>query len=164
MSMGLFNYLLHPTPLPVILSHIHIKNVSFELNACPAFQGNWFEFCMARAWQTFKDMDIKCFFKKCWGINYAGFCIWGVRAHTHVPAHPKQRFAKKAHFAKSFKVCGRLHAQNNVFYLSLSIKQRSYEKISCICYFIGSVVKIVLYLHFRDPKDDRLRQIKKKHE
>ena len=69
---------------------IHIKNVSFELNACPAFQGNWFEFCMARAWQTFKDMDIKCFFKKCWGINYAGFCIWGVRAHTHVPAHPKQ--------------------------------------------------------------------------
>ena len=63
---------------------------------------------------------------------------------------------KKAHFAKSFKVCGRLHTQNNVFYLSLSIKQRSYEKISCICYFIGSVVKIVLYLHFRDPKDDRL--------
>ena len=39
---------------------------------------------------------------------------------------------------------------------------RSYEK-SCafICYFIGSVVKIVLYLHFLYIKDDRLQQIKK---
>ena len=33
-----------------------------------------------------------------------------------------------------------------------------------ICYLIGLVVKIVLYLHFLYTKDDRLRQIKKKHE
>ena len=33
-----------------------------------------------------------------------------------------------------------------------------------ICYFIDSVVKIVLYLHFPHTKDDRHRQIKKKHE
>ena len=31
------------------------------------------------------------------------------------------------------------------------------------CYLIGSVVKIVLFLHFLYPKDDRLRQIKKRH-
>ena len=41
--------------------------------------------------------------------------------------------------------------------------QRSYEKICVfICCFIGSAVKIVLYLHFLDTRDDRLRQIKKK--
>ena len=34
--------------------------------------------------------------------------------------------------------------------------QRSYEKIMCICYFIGSVVKIALYLHFLYTKDERL--------
>ena len=33
-----------------------------------------------------------------------------------------------------------------------------------IHYFIGSVVKSVLYLHFLYTKDDRLQQIKKKHE
>ena len=39
--------------------------------------------------------------------------------------------------------------------------QRSYEKIMCICYFIGSVVKIVLYLHFftqRTTDFDRLKR------
>ena len=41
--------------------------------------------------------------------------------------------------------------------------QRSYKK-SCVFfgYFIGSVVKIVLYLHFLYTKDNRLRQIKKR--
>ena len=34
----------------------------------------------------------------------------------------------------------------------------------CICYFIGSVVEIVLYLRFLYTKDDRFQQIKKKHE
>ena len=33
-----------------------------------------------------------------------------------------------------------------------------------ICYFIDSVVNIVLYLHFLYTKDNRLPQIKKKHE
>ena len=51
-------------------------------------------------------------------------------------------------------------------YLSFTFikTQRSYEKIMCICCFIDSVVKIVLHLHFLYTKDDRLRQIKKKHE
>ena len=57
-------------------------------------------------------------------------------------------------------------SNNNVFYLSLSIKHKVLPRKSCvfICYFIGSVVKIVLYLHFIYTKDDRLRQIKKKYE
>ena len=42
--------------------------------------------------------------------------------------------------------------------------RRSYMKIMCICYFICSVVKIALYLHFTYKKDDWLQQIKKKHE
>ena len=42
--------------------------------------------------------------------------------------------------------------------------QRPYKKIMCICYFIRSVVKIVLYLHFFYTKDDWFQQIKKKHE
>ena len=42
--------------------------------------------------------------------------------------------------------------------------QISYKRIMCICYFIGSVVKILLYLHFLYTKDDRPQQIKKKHE
>ena len=32
----------------------------------------------------------------------------------------------------------------------------------CICYFIGSVVKIVVCLYFLHTKNDGLRQIKKK--
>ena len=41
---------------------------------------------------------------------------------------------------------------------------RSSKKIMCICYFIDLVVKIVLYLHFLYTKNNRLWQIKKKHE
>ena len=49
----------------------------------------------------------------------------------------------------------------NVFYLSLSIKHKDLTRKSCvfICYFIGSVMKIVLH----KAKDDRLWQNKKKH-
>ena len=39
--------------------------------------------------------------------------------------------------------------------------QRSYETIICICYFIRSFVKIVLYLHFLYTKDDWLWQLKR---
>ena len=42
--------------------------------------------------------------------------------------------------------------------------QRFYKKIVCICYLIGSLVKIKLYLFSLCTKDDRLRQIKKKHD
>ena len=38
--------------------------------------------------------------------------------------------------------------------------QRSYDKIMFICYFIGSVVKIVLNLHFLYTKDDKFDRIK----
>ena len=64
------------------------------------------------------------------------------------------------HMPKTLETC------NNVFYFSLSIKHKDLTRKSCvfICYFIGSVVKIVLYLHFLYTKDDRLRQIRKKHE
>ena len=79
--------------------------------------------------------------------------------HTRTLLHtPKNRDVQK-----SFKVCGRLHVENNVFYFPLSYKDLT-KKVMCICYFIGSVVKIVLYLHFLYTKDDRFRQIKKKHE
>ena len=40
------------------------------------------------------------------------------------------------------------------FYKTLRILQ---ENHALICYFIGSVVKIVLYLHFLYTKGDRLR-------
>ena len=36
------------------------------------------------------------------------------------------------------------------------------KKAICFTSFIGSVVKIVLYLHFRYTKDGRLHQIKKR--
>ena len=36
--------------------------------------------------------------------------------------------------------------------------RRSYAKIMCICYFIGSVVKIALYLHFLYTNFDRLKR------
>ena len=54
--------------------------------------------------------------------------------------------------------------QQRFLYLTFYKIQRSYKKIVCICYFIGSVVKTVLYLHFLYAKDGRLLQIKKKHE
>ena len=38
------------------------------------------------------------------------------------------------------------------------------SKTTCFIYFIGSVVKIVLYLDFLCTKDGRLHQIKEKHE
>ena len=49
------------------------------------------------------------------------------------------------------------------FYLSLSIDLK--RKSSLFIYYLtGSVVEIVLYLYFLYTKDDRLPQIKKKHE
>ena len=56
--------------------------------------------------------------------------------------------------------CADRTSKTNVFYVPLSLKyKRSYEKIMCIYCFIGSVVKIVLYLHLLYRKDDRLRQM-----
>ena len=62
-------------------------------------------------------------------------------------------------------MCGRSHVQNNAIYLSLSIKHKDLTRKSCVfIYFIDSMMKIVLYLHFLYTKDDRHRKIKKKHE
>ena len=55
------------------------------------------------------------------------------------------------------------HLKQQCFLSSTIYKiQGSFEKIMCI-YFIGSVVKIVLYLHFLYTRNERLQQIKKKH-
>ena len=93
------------------------------------------------------------------------------RTRTRTPMHTSKilgRCKKKAHLVWLKKLQGvrkiaRLKQQR---FLSLTLHKthRSYEKIMCICYFIGSVVKIVLYLHFLYTKDGRLQQIKKKHE
>ena len=53
--------------------------------------------------------------------------------------------------------------QQRYFSFTFYKTQWSYDNIMCICCFIDSVVKIVLYLPFLYTKDDRLRQIKKKH-
>ena len=63
-------------------------------------------------------------------------------------------------------VIDRMSKTKNVVYLSLSIKHKDLTRKSCvfICYFIGSVVKIVLHSYFLYIKDDRLQRIRKKHE
>ena len=50
--------------------------------------------------------------------------------------------------------------QQRFLSFTFCITPSSYEKIMCICYLIGSVVKSVLYLHFLSTKDGTLRQIK----
>ena len=83
--------------------------------------------------------------------------------------HPKlYRCAKKSTpcLIKKASRCAADHmSKTTTFFIFCFYKiQRSYEKIMCICYFIGSLVKIVLYLHFLYTKEERLQQIKKKHE
>ena len=99
--------------------------------------------------------------------------LWHMR---HVIAHAclctclKQRHAKESMpcLIKKASRCAADHtSRTTMFFIILSTfykMQRSHEKIMCICYFIGSLVKIVLYLHFLDINDERLWQIKKKHE
>ena len=60
-------------------------------------------------------------------------------------------------------VIDRMSKTKNVFHLSLSIKHKDLTRKSCvfICYFIGSVVKIVLYFYFLYTKDNKLQKIKK---
>ena len=56
-------------------------------------------------------------------------------------------------------------SRTTMFFIILSSTfykiQRSYEKIMCICYFIGSLVKIVLYLHFLDINDKDFDKLKR---
>ena len=59
----------------------------------------------------------------------------------------------------------RCAADHTSIHLPLLINIKIIKKFMCIYYFIGSVgVKIVLYLHFLYTNDNRLQQIKKKHE
>ena len=53
----------------------------------------------------------------------------------------KQRRAKKACLVSLIKL------QRFLSFTFYKV-QRSCEKIMCVCYFIGSVVKFVLHLHF----------------
>ena len=76
---------------------------------------------------------------------------------------------KKAHLVWLKKLQGEQQIarlkQQCFLSFTFHIAQKLYEKIMWfICYLIGLVVKIVLYLHFLYTKDNRLRQIKKKHE
>ena len=83
--------------------------------------------------------------------------------------HPKHYRCEKKSMPCLIKKASRCAADHmsktTTFFIFRFYKiQRSYEKIMCICYLIGSVVKIVLYLYFLYTKDERLQQIKKKHE
>ena len=56
--------------------------------------------------------------------------------------------------------------QQHFLFFTFYITHKDFMRKSCvfICHLIGSVVKIVLYLHFLYTKDNRVRQIKKKHD
>ena len=67
---------------------------------------------------------------------------------------------------KSFKRCRQIaRLKQRVLSFTFYITHKDFTRKSyAFIYLIGSVVKIVLYLHFVYTKDDRLRQIKKKHD
>ena len=98
----------------------------------------------------------------------SGFGIWGMQLHVHASAHAYKirDVQKKAHLVwlKKLQDVWQIARLQRFLFSRFYKIQRSYEKIMCICYFIGSVVKIVLYLYFLYTKDERLQQIKKKHE
>ena len=92
-----------------------------------------------------------------------------MRSHAHASAHAEniRDVLKKALLVslKTFQGVQQIaRLKQRFLFFTFYKTQRSYEKIVFICYFTGSVVKIVLYLHFLYTKDDGLRQIKKRHE
>ena len=99
----------------------------------------------------------------------SSFGIWGVRSRMHSSAHAlnTRDMQKKAWLVWLKKLRGvwQIACLKQRFLSPTFYKiQRSYEKVMCICYFIGSVLEIVWYLHFLCTKDDRLQPMKKKHE
>ena len=94
--------------------------------------------------------------------HFPGLGIWGVRSPLH---KPKIETCKKnvPCLIKKLQGVQQIACLKQQCFLSPTFSkiQKSYEKIMCICYFIDSVVKVVLYLHFLYTKDNRLRQIKK---
>ena len=90
-------------------------------------------------------------------------------ASTYLCTHLKHlRCAKKAHLLWLKKLQGvqQITHLKQCFYLSKilqeTFKDLTRKSYTFICYFIDSVVKIVLYLHFLYTKGNRLQQIKKK--
>ena len=71
-----------------------------------------------------------------------------------------QRRAKKSTpclIKKASRCAADRMSKTTFFYLPLSLKYKDLtKKIMCICYFIGSVVKMVLYLHILYTKNDKL--------
>ena len=85
------------------------------------------------------------------GNIHIGFDIWDVRSHAHASAHAwnigdRQKKARLVWLRKlqDVRQIARLKQQRSL--LSLSVKHKNLTRKSCvfICYFIGSVVKIVL--------------------
>ena len=81
---------------------------------------------------------------------HTGFDIWGVRSHAHASAHgwnigDMQKKARLVWLRKlqDVRQIARLKQQRSLSF-TFCKTQRSYEKIINICYFVGSVVKIVL--------------------
>ena len=86
--------------------------------------------------------------------KWTGFSIWGMRLHAHASTHTQnikdvQKKACLVSFKKLQVVWQIAHLKQQCFLsFTFYITQRSYEKIICIFYFIGSVMKIALYFYF----------------
>ena len=100
-----------------------------------------------------------------WYYFYAGFDMRNAIAHAHLCMRIKRAKKSIPCLIKKASRCAADSTSKTRFLSPTFCKiQRSYDKITCICYFIGSLVKIKLHLHFLYRKDNRLQQIKKKHE
>ena len=109
--------------------------------------------------QIYDDMmSISTWYRVHFSIYLSGFSIWGIWSHVHTKT---LEACKKSLSGLIYKVSSCLTdctSKTMFFYLSLSIKHKDLTRRSgvFICYFIGSVVKIVL-LYFLYTKDNRLR-------
>ena len=74
----------------------------------------------------------------------SGFGIWGMQLHVHASAHAYKirDVQKKAHLVwlKKLQDVWQIARLQRFLFSRFYKIQRSYEKIMCICYFIGSVV------------------------
>ena len=68
------------------------------------------------------------------------------------------------HTPKTLETCKKKSTPCLIRKASRSAADRTSKTTTCFIYFIGSVVKVVLYLHFLYTKDGRLHQVKTKHE
>ena len=80
--------------------------------------------------------------------------------------HPKhQTQAKKKSTLHQIKKASRCVVDHKfktaTFFMFHFLQKTKIIQENCVCFFIGSVVKIALYLHFLYTKDERLQQIKR---